>query len=182
MIELADATKEKVFHPDFVWFLGAFFGAWATLELVTSYGIGVFLKITEEEAHILTSGMEFGRKGTLLRNLAYRSDHQKKAEIIGAVGRIQNESKRNVFAHSFILSGAESVTFIDRSRGGDYSATNHTFTLREFSDHVIAFTKTCAELEQHLGVNKEALHRFAMAALSANTKSTRSPVPPSESA
>jgi hypothetical protein len=94
MVDRADATKEKVFDPDFVWFLGAFFGTWATLELVTSYGIGAFLKISDEEAHILTSGMEFGRKATLLRNLAYRSEHPKKAEIIGVIGRIQNESKR----------------------------------------------------------------------------------------
>jgi hypothetical protein len=87
-----------------------------------------------------------------------------------------------VFAQAFIISGPESVTFIHRSRGGDYSAAKHTFTLLEFADHVTAFTKTCADFEQHLGVTKDLLHRFAMAALSAKTKSTKSPVPRSESA
>ena len=78
MPDTADAATEKVFDPDFVWSLGAFFAQWATLELVTSYGICKFLKISFEDAHILTSGMEFGRKSMLLRNLAYRSDAPRK--------------------------------------------------------------------------------------------------------
>jgi hypothetical protein len=86
-----------------------------------------------------------------------------------------------VFAHSFIISGAKDVTFIDRSRGGDYAAKKHTFTVKEFADHVTAFTKDCADLEQTLGITKAELHAFAMAALSANTNSAKSPVPPNES-
>ena len=105
MVDRADAAKEMVFDQNFVWFLGAFFGTWATLELVASYGIGKFLRISHEEAHILTSGMEFGRKAMLLRNVVRRSDDPKRAQILGAVGKIQNESKRNVLAHAFIISG-----------------------------------------------------------------------------
>jgi hypothetical protein len=182
MSDIADASKEKAFDPDFVWSLGAFFAQWATLELVTSYGICKFLKISFEEAHILTSGMEFGRKSTLLRNLVYRSDAPEKGQILSLLGKIQNESKRNVFAHSFIISGPETVTFIDRTRSGDYAVSKHTFTVREFFDHVMSFTRHSAALEKCLGLNKGELQRFAMAALSANTKSTKLPDPPSESA
>src|ERR1700722_17381085 len=162
MPDTADAATEKVFDPDFVWSLGAFFAQWATLELVTSYGICKFLKISFEDAHILTSGMEFGRKSMLLRNLAYRSDAPEKGQIIRLLAKIQNESKRNVFAHSFIMSGPQTVTFIDRSRGGDYVATKHTFTVREFFDHVAGFTNHAAALEKCLGLDKGELHRFAM--------------------
>ena len=74
--------------------------------------------------------MEFARKSALLRNLIYRSDDPKKKLLLRLIGKIQNESKRNVFAHAFIISGPNDVTFIDRSRGGDYAAKKHTFTVR----------------------------------------------------
>lgn len=147
-----------------------------------SYGIFKFLKITEEETHILTSGMEFGRKATLLLNLVYRSGDPNKSQIIGLIRKIQNESKRNVFAHSFITSSANSISFIEQSRGGDYRAVEHKFTRRSFIEHVVSYARYCAELEKALGVEESELARFCRAALSANTKSTKSPVPPSSRA
>lgn len=165
--------KNLCFHPDFLHALGLFNGAWASLELMTSYGIGKFLKISFEEAHVLTSGMEFGRKATLLRNLVYRSDDQDKQAIINLIGKIQNESKRNVFAHSYIISNPERVTFIDRSRGGDYVATEHSFSLWEFAEHVGSFTKTAGTLERAIVKDMAELHDFAKAALRANTKPTK---------
>jgi hypothetical protein len=174
--------KDLVFDPRFLEWLGAFFGAWATLELITSYGIGKFLRVSDEEAHVLAAGMEFGPKARLLRNLVYRSDDPNKGRIINLLWKIQNESKRNVFAHSFIISDTSGVSFIELSRGGDYKATEHEFTLTSFVDHVVTFTKDMAELEAAIGADAQSLARFAKAALSANTKSTKSPVPPMERA
>jgi hypothetical protein len=177
-----DPSKELVFHRDFVWFLGAFNATWASLELISSYGIYKFLKITAEETHILTSGMEFGRKLTLLRNLVYRSNDHKKKDIIRLVSKIQNESKRNVFAHSFIISGPDTVTFVERSRGGDYAVTRHTYSLKSWADHCCAVARYASQLEQSLGVDKSELHSFAQAAFKADTKSTKSPDPPHDKA
>ncbi|HLL26366.1 MAG TPA: hypothetical protein VKT73_01770 [Xanthobacteraceae bacterium] len=179
---MTDKLKSLLFDERFLWFLGAFHGAWSSLELVTSYGIKKFLNISDEQAHILTSGMEFGRKAILLRNLAYRSEDPKRKTIIQLVAKLQNESKRNVFAHAFMISNESAVTFIDRTRGGDYEATKHVFTLKEFADHVTSVTATAKELHAALDLNDEILHRFAMAALSANTKSAKSPTPPISSA
>ena len=88
--------------PRFQQYLGSFFAGWANIELLTSYLIGKLLKITDEEAHVVTSGMMFGTKARLLRNLLYRSNHPNKAVLTGALNRIQNSSKRDAFAHSFI--------------------------------------------------------------------------------
>ncbi len=177
-----DRPKFLAFDDNFLHFMGMFHGMWATLELVLCYGLTKFLKLSPEEGHVLTSGMEFGRKITLLRNLVRRSDDANKGKLISLLGKIQNESKRNVFVHSFITSNAERVTFIDRSRGGDYKVTKHEYTLKEFADHLESFGSAAAELEMLLGIDPAELHRFAEAAFKAETKATKSPVPPSSSA
>ena len=74
--------------PRFQQYLGSFFAGWANIELLTSYLIGKLLKITDEEAHVVTSGMMFGTKARLLRNLLYRSNHPNKAVLTGALNRI----------------------------------------------------------------------------------------------
>jgi hypothetical protein len=126
--------------------------------------------------------MEFGRQLTLLRNLAYRSDDPNKGRITTLVAKIQNESKRNVFAHSYITSSTTVLTFIERSRGGDYKVTRHQFTLLEFVDHIQNFVDAAAELETLLEAGPQELRRFSEAAFNAETKPTKSPVPPSSSA
>lgn len=162
--------------------LGAFYLVWSALELCLCYGIGKFLKIPDEDALILTSGMEFGRKITVLRNLIYRSGHPQKSTILGLLGKIQNESKRNIFAHSFLTANDTVITFIERTRGGDYKVIRHEFTVKEFVDHVTEFGDVATALEKAIGVTMEEYQRFADAALSADTKATKSPVPPSSKA
>lgn len=169
-----------ILNPDFLLALGGFHGAWSSLEVLLSYSIGHTLNIPVNETHMLTSGMEFGRKATLLRNLIHRGDRKNKAQIIGLIGRLQNESLRNVFAHGMITSSRDTVTFIDRSRHGDYRTTKHVFTLKQFIDHVVEVGEIAANLQVALGVPQQEIHDFVMAALNDDTKSTKSPVPPSE--
>ena len=138
--------------PRFQQYLGSFFAGWANIELLTSYLIGKLLKITDEEAHVVTSGMMFGTKARLLRNLLYRSNHPNKAVLTGALNRIQNSSKRDAFAHSFILSGPQVVNFIERPGHGDYQAKEHSYTLDEFLQHVRAVTAAMQEFQAGLEV------------------------------
>lgn len=172
-------AKSLAFNPDFLLFYGMFHGLWSSLDLLLGWGIHKFLNIDYERTHILTAGMEFGRKCAVLRNLAHRSNDPHRSDIINLIGRVQNESKRNVFAHAILVGNPSSVTFIDRTRGGDYAATEHTFTLKEWCNHVEAVGHIAAELTDALGVSDQEFHDFAMAALSTNTKSTKSPTPPS---
>jgi hypothetical protein len=126
--------------------------------------------------------MEFGRKLTVLRNIVYRSNETNKSQIMGLLSKIQNESKRNVLTHSFIVSDKNVVTFIDRPRGGDYKVTRHSFTLAEFYDHVHAFGTDAESLTHLLCPSYDEFRHFAEAALSADTKATKSPTPPSSKA
>ena len=161
--------------------VGMFHVAWSTTDLVISYAIGNLLKISNEETHVLIAGMEFGRKATVLRNLISRAKHRNKAQIVGALNSVQNDSKRNAIAHGLMTfdTAGTGVTFIDRSRGGEYTATPHYFTYLEFSRHVGWFVDEAERLEVALEIKDEDFQAFARAAISADKRAPKSPTPPS---
>ena len=120
--------------------MGLFNGTWATLDLATDYAIYKFLNVTPGQAHLITSGMMFGRKARLLADLIGHSDHPQKAQVLGAFNKVRGDNKRDIFAHSYIRSGDNLVTFVDRSSSGEFKATEHTFTMLELAKHVHDFT------------------------------------------
>lgn len=166
----------------FLTLLGYFHAIWASVDLVLCYGIGDLLKIGPGECHVLTAGMEFGPKITVLRNVIYRSKHPKRNELLGLLGKLQNESKRNVLTHAFMLSDEHKVIFIERSRGGDYRAQRHEFTLDEFAQHVLRFGDVVNDLTAILCPDYAEFNRFGYAAFSTESKPTKSPTPPSSKA
>jgi hypothetical protein len=163
--------------------LGHFYGLWSALESSLDYMIGRLLKIPHVETHILTVGMEFGRKANLLRTLLARSDHPEKDRIRSLLRKIQNEARRNIFTHSIMHSDAESVTFVHRKMDGDYTGTPWRFTGEEFRQHVSDITAYAGDLSDLLGIDEADFQAFGRAA-STNTRSssTTSPHPPSSSA
>jgi hypothetical protein len=167
--------------PDFQRALGNFFVAWAHVELLTSYAIGKLLKISDEEAHVLTAGMEFGRKARLLRNLAYRDETHRRG-IMSALNKLTKDLKRDVFAHSYLLSNPQTATFVDRARGGDYDVTPHQFTRETFVAYVNRFHDAGHELEAAIDALPSRLDEFANAAFSAAVRAGKSPQPPISSA
>ena len=179
---MIDKSKSVAFSDEFIWHYGAFHASWISGEALLCYMIGSLLKISHTETHIITAGMEFGRKAAIARNLAYLSKHPKKKEVIGLIGRLQNESKRNVFAHGLMVNNNETVTFLDRSRGGDYDVTAYSFSLKEFVLHVQSVAKIGADLHRAFGADEADLEAFHQAALSIANKSATSPTRPSSKA
>jgi hypothetical protein len=155
--------------------MGLFNGTWATLDLTTDYAIYRFLNVTPGQAHLITSGMMFGRKARLLADLIGHSDHSKKAEILGAFNKVRGGNMRDVFAHSYIRSGDDSVTFVDRSSSGEFKATEHTFTMPDLAKHVYDFAFSVEAFWNSLGVTKPEIEAFAIAAFSLNRKPKTSP-------
>lgn len=163
--------------------LGHFYGLWSALESSLDYMIGQLLRIPHAETHILTAGMEFGRKANLLRVLLGRSDHPEKDRIRGLLTIIQNEARRNIFAHSIMHSDEESVTFVYRRMDGTYSGTPWRFTGAEFTQHVLNITAYAGDLSDTLGIDEADFQAFGRAAATSSPRSsTRSPDPPSSSA
>ena len=94
---------------------------------------------------------------------------------MGSSSKVRGGNMRDIFAHSYVRSGDDSVTFVDRSSSGEFKATEHTFTLRELAKHVHDFVFAVDAFWKSLGVTKPEVEAFAMAAFSLNRKSKISP-------
>lgn len=160
---------------DFIILTGLFYQAWSACEVAIDMAIGQFLKIEPFQTHVLTSGMEFGRKARLLHELVKRSDHKQQGEIMRALNFLRNSALRNVFAHSYIFATKDTVTFLERPPGGQYKVRKHQFTLETYHDHVKGVVQVASEFEQALGFTTSALTEFAYAAVSAENKADTSP-------
>ena len=133
--------------------------------------LGKFLKLPADETHLLTAGMDFNRKANLLRALVSRQQPPNQSAIQTALKTMQNESMRNVFAHSFLRSVGDGICFIERARHGNYVAREHNFTIEEFIDHVQKITTASVTFYEALNISTEEFQEFCLAALSAKTNS-----------
>jgi hypothetical protein len=146
--------------------LGLFYGAWTSADMTIDMAIGRFLNLSDYEAQILTSGMEFGPKARLLHELVKRSLHPKKAGIIRSLKRLRNDAKRNVLAYSYMISDEQSVTFLERTRGDVYTVKKHRFTHLQWQKHVSEMIEAGKDLWEELGYRQDDIVKFAQAALS----------------
>jgi len=174
------SPKVLAFNPDLWTALGGFQVNWAGIELITDYAICLFLEITYEQTHLITSGMMFGSKAKLLSDLISKSDHANKAAIKTAFNKIRGDTKRDVFAHCYINSTTKTVQFIERPRGGEYRAVVHEFTLQELIDHTTKIARTAVEFSAAIGAEPDKVSAFAEAALSLSRKSKMSPHEPQD--
>lgn len=172
--DLKETAAELALNPNYLKAMGWFQSAWAAIEINTDYAICRFLNVTHEQAHLITSGQMFGRKSRLLADLIARSDHPKKQQILRAFNKVRGGNLRDVFAHGYIASDKDTVTFIERPPGGDFRANQHVFTLIEFEIHVAkivqAGSEFCDVLEDALEMHDHELDDFANSALSLNSK------------
>jgi hypothetical protein len=176
------STGALAFRDDYTQLMGRFQSMWGSTEILTDYAICKFLKVTPGQAHLITAGVLFGRRARLLTDLVRRSDDPKKAQILEAFNKLRGESKRDMFAHAYVKSDQNTITFLDRSAGGEFSAKEHTLTLDEFRAHVKEFEAAGAAFHAALGVTTKELQAFAEAALSLSRKSKTSPAKPTDSA
>ena len=162
--------------------LGLFHALWATIDLTTDFAIGKFLKVTPKEAHLITAGMMFGRKARLLADLIGRSDDPNKAVLLGAFNAIRGNSKRDIITHGYLWSDTSTVRFVERSISGEFKATQHSFTMKEFQDHIDDLVIHAIAFYDAVGASPDEIDTFAVAAFSLNRKSKTSPGAPSDKA
>ena len=181
-VRFMPTTGPLSFRDDYTQLMGRAQSQWAALEVITDYAIGKFLKVTDGQAHLITSGMMFGRKGRLLADLIAKSNDPKKATILGAFNKIRGMSKRDMFAHSYLRSTKDTVTFLERSSSGEFTAKEYTFTLDEFRAYVMDFELAIGAFHTSLGATRAQFEAFAKAALSSSRNSKTSPGNPIASA
>lgn len=168
-------------HPRYIQLLGIYHSNWTAVDLYTDCAIWQFLKVTPTQAHLITSGMMFGRKARLLADLVGRSDHMKKAAILGAFNKIR-AGKRDIITHAYARADQNEVVFVERSIAGPYKAVEHRFTLAAFETLTLSVYEEILKFKEALGISPMELNAFAEASLSLSRKESKSPVRPTESA
>lgn len=158
---------EKEYHAA----LGTFHGMWSTIDVTTDFAIGRFLRVTYEQAHLITSGMMFGTKARLLMDLIHRSDHPKRKELLDSFGSIRGNSKRDIVVHGYQMSSNKRIAFLERSRGGNYTGTQHVFTRDEFFAHLDRLIEDGHKFYAALGASDDEMEAFVEAAISPPKKS-----------
>ena len=162
-----DYSTSQDFHNS----LGRFYQVWIAAEFSIDLAIGKFLKISDEQAQQLTATMEFGRKVVFLKALISKSGHKRKDTLNKALNAILNDSKRNIFAHSFLMSTPTSIHFVERSPHGGFTVKVHDFTPATFEQHVSDFVQHAKDFEIALGYSRDVFEAFGQAALNFKSKS-----------
>jgi len=147
-------------QPDFLAAFGLFYRMWSANDITVDYAIGKLLKLPADETHLLTAGIDFNRRASLLRILLNRGTLPRKPQIISALNTIQNESLRNVFAHSFLQSDEITVTFIERTRHGKYDPKKHSSTISTFRAHVHKFVDAAVAFQEYMALGLSYLFAF----------------------
>jgi len=158
-----------VLSPEFNRLLGMFHYNWAATDIHVDYAVWQFLNVTPLQAHLITSGVLFGRKVRLLVDLIKHSEDKRNEGLLRELGRL-TKSNRDMIAHAWLRSTDNAVTFLERKASGTFAAKEHTFTLQEFSDHVTELADAGQQFRRLLGVSSAELDAFAKAALSARLK------------
>jgi hypothetical protein len=149
--------------------LGMFHYNWSATDLHVDYAIYKFLGVSSLQAHLITSGMMFGRKARLLVDLIKHSNHANKADLLATLGRIM-KANRDMIAHSWARSDRDTITFLERKITGPFSAKEHSFTLSQFRELVTEVANAGTKFRELLGAHSTDLDAFAKAALSFSRK------------
>jgi hypothetical protein len=155
--------------------LGGFHLACSTLDKLVDFAIYKFLKVSDLQAHFVTSGMVFGRKARLLVDLIRTSDHPNKATIQRAFNEVRGATKREIITHGYLWSEPNQIKFMERSISGKFNAIEHEYSPIEFTIHVLVLCVNIVSFYRSLDANDDEIDKFAKAALSLNRKSTKSP-------
>jgi hypothetical protein len=160
--------------------LGVFHSNWSAIDLYTDFAIFQFLKVTPEQAHIITSGMMFGRKARLLDDLIRHSNDQRKPKLLEAFNKIR-AAKGDIISHSYVKSDMLTVTFLEKNISGSFKTKPHTYSAKDFYDHVKTTADAAKAFFAALECNQDDINAFAEAAVNLTNKSSTSPGSPLES-
>jgi hypothetical protein len=171
---------QMVNHPSYLQLLGIFHSNWACIDLYTDFAIYQFLHVTPQQAHLITSGMVFGRKARLLDDLITHSDDNRKQKLLEASNKIR-AAKRDIIAHSYHGYDELSVQYVERNTSGRFKANVNTYTFNEFKQYVHDVSDSAYKFYIALDASETKINAFANAAFSLNCKSDTSPESPTES-
>ena len=162
--------------PQFCTALGYFYAAWSRTELAMDCAMWKALGTeTAEQAHERAARTKFSDKCKQFRDLLDGGKIPHGEKVKELLRQIEQDSMRNIFAHSFLASDEHSVTFIHRRverPSKKYQPTAYKIVGDDFIAFVQNFVHLSWDFEQAAGLSDEEVADFASRALPLTSSST----------
>lgn len=135
--------------------LGYFHGTCGIFDIGTDFAIYKALRVSPYQAHLITSGMMFGRKARLLSDLLKNEKTYENGQLLSAFNSARGVSKRDIITHGYHILSNEKITFIERSISNEFKVRKHEFTFKEFLEYCGDFGRKVQAFEELLGPHEE---------------------------
>ena len=141
---------------------GLFMVAWSVLDSVVQAALGKELRLDATRTHIVTTGMQFRQRVTVLCGLL-RLHGLEHTEALKLLQRVEKNAKRNMLVHGHIIVGVPGqLRFVKTSALEDgLSAKSVSFTAESLQKHVMLITATTQRLQSLLGVSDADIQALA---------------------
>lgn len=160
--------------------LGFFVVGWSILEAVLEVAIAKQLKLSAVDGSIVTAGLQFKARATMLMGLLSRNP-AKNADAIATLKTIMNRGDRNDLIHSVIGWDGDHLVFNRRKSDGALKVKRIYYGREELMKLCLEFSGLAEDLKSQLGISDRQHVTFLQRAHNAAAKAGKSPSPPKSS-
>jgi len=139
--------------------LGQFVMAWSLIEATIEIGIGEQLGTAPLETSIVTAGLMFKARSSILLGLLNRRP-DKNAEAISLLKELRNLEDRNDFMHSIIGGNSSLLWFNRRKMNEKFASKIERYSLIRMNSALLHCTDLSVKLGKALGITKEGYEKF----------------------
>lgn len=175
------APHNKELHAAMQGAYGLFLMIWGVFETIIEVAIARQLGIDFLRGNIVTSGLAFERRASVLRSLLALHG-ERHAEPIKLITQIAQEASRNALIHGMVFVGEKELTFVKRDTSQELRVTEKTFSVEGLLKHVTSIRIKVEQLQPLLSVSDDDLHAFGTAARNLSKRSSTSPHAPASKA
>jgi len=148
------AGKWNMADPALLIMLGSFIMAWSLIEAAIEVGIGKQLGTKPLETSIVTAGLMFRARASILVSLLNR-DHVKNAEAIRLLKEVENIEDRNDIMHSVIGGSITQIWFNRRKTKRKFTSKIEYYDQIRMNSLVLNTADISAQLMKALDISKE---------------------------
>ena len=140
-------------NPSLAQMLGNFIMAWSLIEATIEIGIGRQLGTKPLETSIITAGLMFRARASILMSLLNR-DPSKNSEAIRLLKTVEGIEDRNDIMHSVIGGSADQIWFNRRKTKNRFTSKIERYNQVRLNSTVLNIADLSGELMKALGINR----------------------------
>lgn len=149
--------------------LGQFIMGWALVESTIEVGIAKQLKLAPFEGSIVTAGLMFKARASILQSLLKR-DPKANAAAIDTIKEIQDVEDRNDILHSVIGGSKSQIWFNRRKTQRKFTSKIENYDRQRLLSACLKCSDLASKLQQDLGITNADYSAFFQEAHNAANK------------